>query len=309
MTVHADRIEAFLKDLAIGQEGSDPSGPQVLSEAEYGLDTIVDYLLVSNSLNFVYDDIDTQRRFTTEYDGEIWTGAYALWASMRRALDEGRPITDGEYLRTLTLEETKDIFRGDPPIPMIQARHEILTSMGTTLCDIADGHFHTEVSLDEPLWLFDDGNGLVEWLTSEFPRAYGDERTYSGDTVYFDKKAQLSAGILYGRFADRPGFEIPDLDELTVFADYLIPALLRNVGILEYSPSLARKVDEKRPIAENSPEEVEIRLATVHVGEKLLERVNAGRSEPITAYTLDQLLWLAGRERDLVHHLTETTAY
>lgn len=33
-----------------------------------------------------------------------------------------------------------------------------------------------------------------------------------------------------------------DIDQLTMFADYRVPAVLREMGILQYSPQLAAKV-------------------------------------------------------------------
>lgn len=41
-------------------------------------------------------------------------------------------------------------------------------------------------------------------------------------------------GQSYGRF--------DDIDQLTMFADYRVPAALREFGILEYALALAQKV-------------------------------------------------------------------
>ena len=45
-----------------------------------------------------------------------------------------------------------------------------------------------------------------------------------------------------GTFASHP-CAFTDLDQLTMFADYRVPQLLRPLGILEYRPALAQRID------------------------------------------------------------------
>jgi hypothetical protein len=283
--------------------------PVMIDEADYGVETVLDFFFVGNALNFVFDDVATGEPFKTTYDGESWVGAFAMWASLKRAMDEGVDVTDGELLRDLTLSETRDLFRGDSPIPLVERRRDVLTHVGERLCAVADGRFHTAIDETAALRLYDDGDGLVEWLTDRFPKAYRDCRTYRGETVYFDKKAQLAAGMLYGRFHDASMYTIVDIDAMTVFADYLIPALLRAEGVFEYAPELARRVDDGDPIPEGDPMEVELRIATIETADRLLEELNRSREEHVSAVQLDQALWRTGRSRTLTHHLTETATY
>lgn len=310
VTIDDDRLAAFAERLR-GEEFSLPDwrAPVMLDEREEGAETVFDFFLVGNTLNFVFDDLTTKETFTTTYAGESYFGAFAMWASMKRAYENGLDITSGPVLRDLTEEQTRDIFRGDPPIPLLDTRREVLTHIGEQLCEHADGHFHNAVDSDGNITMYDDGDGFVEWLTSTFPKAYRDERTYRGETVYFDKKAQLSMGMVHGRFADSSDYTITDIDSMTIFADYLIPALLREEGVFEYSDELARAVDAEEPIEEGDPKEVEIRIATIVAGERLLAVLNAEREEPLTGFHLDQALWQAGRNEDLVHHFTETITY
>ena len=41
--------------------------------------------------------------------------------------------------------------------------------------------------------------------------------------------------------------EFYDIDKLTMFADYRVPVVLRELGILDYSPALAEKVQIETP--------------------------------------------------------------
>jgi hypothetical protein len=271
--------------------------------------TVIDYFLIGNALNFVYDDLADGRTFATTYRNKTWTGAFAMWASLKRALEAGLPITDGQCLKELDKEAVGQLFAGDPPMPKLEARLEVLNHIGTRLDRRSERYLHAVVPDVDSLRLYDDGQGFVEWLTETFPVAYADSREYGGDIVYFDKKAQLVGSMLYGRFRDRTGFDVVDIDDVTVFADYLIPALLRERHVIEYSPSLADAIDQGTLVDEGSPEEVEIRLATAYVGERLLAAINRLRSDPINAFQLDQLLWQGARTMELNHHYTDTVTY
>lgn len=303
-------LERFAGELADGDARvPDWRHPVMIDEREYGVDTVVDFFLVGNSLNFVFDDLADGRTFSTTYRNEAWHGSLAMWASLKRALESGIPMTDGRYLEELAFEEVAQIFEGDPPMPKLDARHEVLRHIGTRLDRRSERYLHEVVPDVSSLRLYDDGRGLVERLTEIVPEAYADSREYGGRTVYFDKKAQLAGGMLYGRFRDREGFDVVDIDDVTVFADYLIPALLRERGVIEYSSRLARAIDQGALIPEGSPEEVEIRLATVYVGEQLLAALRSRRDDSIHAFQLDQLLWQTARTMDLDHHFTDTVTY
>lgn len=70
---------------------------------------------------------------------------------------------------------------------------------------------------------------LVEKLAATFP-AMNDKATYKDKDVYIMKKAQILAGDLYRRFAaEDDRFNFPDISELTVFSDNVLPAVLRMV--------------------------------------------------------------------------------
>ena len=61
----------------------------------------------------------------------------------------------------------------------------------------------------------------------------------------FWKLAQLSVWILEATLPGGTGFE--DLAYLTAFADYIVPAALRVLGITRYSDELESAIREGRP--------------------------------------------------------------
>src|SRR5262249_54223656 len=83
--------------------------------------------------------------------------------------------------------------------------------------------------------------------------------------------------------------DFPDIDQLTIFADNLVPHVLRLDGVLHYSDELASKVDAGQSLTPGSAEEIEIRACALHACEALAKRAN------VPPRTLDNWLWNRGQ--------------
>lgn len=125
-------------------------------------------------------------------------------------------------------------------------------------------------------------------------RLFRDVFTCRGVDVPFYKRAQLCAADLALAFEGKPLGAFRDLAELTIFADNLVPHVLRADGILEYHADLARRIDEGTLIASGSVEEVEIRASAVHACELICSELRQ-RGAPATAMQLDYFLWNRGQ--------------
>jgi hypothetical protein len=98
-----------------------------------------------------------------------------------------------------------------------------------------------------------------------------------------------------------------DLDRLTIFADNLVPHVLRVDGLLEYDPDLLARINREELIAAGSQEEQEIRACAVHAVELLREQLDG-----VTSMQLDYVLWNRGQEPDYKaqpRHRTRTVFY
>jgi hypothetical protein len=105
--------------------------------------------------------------------------------------------------------------------------------------------------------------------------------------VGFYKRAQLTSADL--SVAGVAQFD--DLDRLTIFADNLVPHVLRVDSILEYDPELLARINREDLIAAGSTEESEIRGCALHAVELLRAHLDG-----ITAMQLDYVLWNRGQE-------------
>jgi hypothetical protein len=101
----------------------------------------------------------------------------------------------------------------------------------------------------------------------------------------FYKRAQIAASDL--ALAGVASFS--DLARLTIFADNLVPHVLRCDGVLVYDDRLAAHIDGERSLRFGGPQEREIRGCAVHAAELLAARLN------VTAGELDHWLWNRGQ--------------
>ena len=72
---------------------------------------------------------------------------------------------------------------------------------------------------------------------------YRDVANYHGLDVPLYKRAQITASDLAHAFGGEGLGHFEDLDELTLFADNLVPHVLRRSGVLAYDPELAARID------------------------------------------------------------------
>jgi hypothetical protein len=136
----------------------------------------------------------------------------------------------------------------------------------------------------------------------EWP-CFADTSRYGDLEIPFLKRAQIAAADLHRAGAAQFG----DLDRLTMFADNLVPHVLRLDGVLRFSPELVGRIERDELIEHGSPEEVEIRACAVHAVELL---VDAGVG--VNASELDQALWQRGQQphyKASPRHRTRCTAY
>lgn len=110
----------------------------------------------------------------------------------------------------------------------------------------------------------------------------------NGMALWADRGFYKRAQLLPSDLARADVAQFHDLDELTIFADNLVPHVLRCDGVLVYAPLLAEHVDGEL-LLPMGPWEREIRACAVHACTILAPRL--GLSEP----ELDHLLWHRGQ--------------
>ena len=201
-----------------------------------------------------------------------------------------------EELAAVDAREVAVVFGQDPS-------HELMALFARALRELG-GHVASEHG-GEFLALARSGAGSAEALAARLatlPTWY-DVSNHDGEPVPLYKRAQLAAADLHlqGLAPAR------DLPSLTLFADNLVPHVLRLDGVLELEPELVARIEREELLAHGSPEEVEIRACAVHAVE-LLVAAHGGT----TATAVDNVLWHRGagaRYKARPRHRSRTTAY
>jgi hypothetical protein len=268
-----------------------------------GTERTANWLLALDALNFSFWG---DPRWTVDYEGERLDGYWALAAALTRAVEEGFPIDDARFLEELSQKDAEHIFRGEGTLPLFDRRIENLQEVGRVLNDRWGGQYSRLIQASGY-----DAPRLVQMTVDSFPSFY-DVADFSGRPVRFFKRAQLLAADLFGAFGGQSWGALHNLDQLTVFADYKLPQILRRLGILEYDRSLAEKVDHRFLLPAGSHEEIEIRAATVWAGEYMRQAMQSSVGADVPAYQIDWFLWNESQRLgsgSQPYHLTRTIYY
>jgi hypothetical protein len=114
--------------------------------------------------------------------------------------------------------------------------------------------------------------------------------------VYFYKRAQILVSDLHLALGGCGAGSFDDIEALTMFADNLVPHVLRLEGVLEYAPALARCIERGEPLVPGCAEEVEIRAGAVQAVEALCRALRDGRGCNACPALLDAYLWNLGQD-------------
>ena len=305
---HLDRIREVASWMAY-EELPMPDYALPLGAGETDPDWITDYILTTACADTAFTDFATQEKFAVKYAGREWSDSDGLFACVKRALDEGLPILDGGFLAQLTRPQMEKIFAANIELPMLDDKMEILREVGKILEQRYQGRFHNFLRTCSQK-LYDHGNGLVERLASEVPR-FNDVSDYDGQTVKFYKLAQLSFWFLHLSLRKSGAFRIDDLDRMTAFADYIVPASMRLLGITTYSEGLEKSIQTHQLIPRDSHWEIEIRAHCIYASALLAQEINRLRpaDRQIIVPQIDFRLWSHYHTTWWPHHLTKTIMY
>lgn len=222
------------------------------------------------------------------------SGYFTIATALKERFDNDGSFSAAE-LCELSPADVARVFGQDldvPDVAELMARFaEALSQLGSLLLDRYGGRYE----------------GLVEAAGHSAARLVGvlsampffrDVSSYGDLEVPLYKRAQLTSADLALALRGRGLGRFHDLDDLTVFADNLLPHVLRCDGILVYDRRLLRRIDAEEPIGSGSPEEVEIRAGTVHAVEALSQAIRH-RGGEATPRELDHLLWNRGQQADI----------
>ena len=237
------------------------------------------------------------------------SGYYTVASSLKDRWERGGPLA-GYELRAIDADDCTVLFGQEGNVGPVQ---ELMALFAKSLNDLGMwlGNYYD----DDPLGPIADADHsvarLIE-LVAEMPY-FRDISSYEDLEVRVPlyKRAQLLAADLAIAFDGRGPGSFHDLDRLTLFADNLVPHVLRIDGLLGYDPGLLARIEREELIPAGSPEEIEIRAVAVHAVERIVSDLRASGT-PTTARELDYLFWNRGQGaayKALHRHRTRTVFY
>ena len=236
------------------------------------------------------------------------SGFYTIASSINDYYRDHGPLS-AERLVGITVDDCLAIFDQDPadaPARELMGLFALAwNDLGRYLRDQFQGRFTELAAAAERSAI------RLIGILAEMP-FFRDVERYDELEVPFYKRAQITSADLALAFDGRGPGQFHDLDQLTMFADNLVPHVLRLDGVLVYDQRLAERIDREELIPAGSVEEVEIRASAVHTVELIVAHLRAEVHE-MTASQIDYLLWNRGQEpyykRTKPRHRTRTVFY
>jgi hypothetical protein len=260
VTIDRDALEAF--DVEDAMEPIEPDPVRHYLDGDPA--DVADYVLTLNALNFGSGWFPTLRK--RPGSSGYWTVAWGL-ADRFRA--DG-PWT-AEQLRRISTAELAATLDQSPGNELVALYGEALRALGRWLGD------------RRAIEVFDAAGGSAARLAAA---------VVAGMPFYRDRGLYKRAQILGADVETFGVGELHDLDDLTMFADNLVPHVLRCAGVLRYDEPLAAQIDEQRVLPLHQAEH-EIRCAALHAVELLSARTS------IPPRRIDAWLWHRGQDPEI----------
>lgn len=297
--IDSGRISDYAKELPV-QTAIQPAHDAGCHYLDHGEDTLA-FFLTLDSINF-----------NSGYNPHLkkrpgMSGYFTIASALNDYFIENGPLSPKELVH-LSVTDCNRLFDQDPANPVAgELMHHFalaLNDLGLLLIEKYGGRFTDLIIAADQ-----SAEKLIQLLMQM--SYYQDIEAYHDIEVPFLKRAQIVAADLHLAFAGEGWGQFDDIDRLTIFADNLVPHVLRVDGVLHYDSGLAARIDAGELIPLGSEEEIEIRACGLHSVELLkAEFVENGLN--VTSRGLDYLLWNQGQQpryKAVPRHRTRSVYY
>jgi hypothetical protein len=225
---------------------------------------VADYMLVLDTINFGSGWFPTLRKRTS--GGEPVSGYFTVSWNLADHVRAAGPPT-GAWLKQVSTREISSILGQAPHNELMSLYSQALRELGRFLAG--------RRALDLVATAGGSGERLAETLAQ-------------GMAMFHDRGFYKRAQIVPNDLKLAGVAEFHDLDRLTIFADNLVPHVLRCDGVLVYDDELATRIDTGGRLMLGGAER-EIRACAVHACQLISQRTG------IPARNIDTWLWTRGQ--------------
>ena len=267
------------------------------------LETLLRYIFVIDTLNYCFWPNEG-----FEY--------FSLAKNLYETLKMNENFFEVENLVNIKPEQLKEnIFKGD--FNLINERARMIREVFTIIKNCYNGSCINFVKECDK-----DATKLVKKIIDEFC-CFRDHAIYNGEQIFFYKRAQILVSDIHLAYLDIKeakkdnkendiiNFTDETISQLTMFADYRVPQILKAEGILKYDEHLTELINNKKEIPHGSKEEVEIRAATIQAVEQIKNLLKE-KGKNVMSIQVDVYLWEEGEKiKDKIepHHRTLSIFY
>lgn len=297
--INYDQLDTYLKTLPLEKIDNPPLDPNTHYLGQ-GPDTLA-FFLTLETINFGSGYFP---HLNNHIEG---SGYFTVAGALKKYYDKNGPIPATTLIQ-LTGKDCATIFNQPWEMPiqeLMQLFAKALNQLGAFLIENFNGRFEKVFEAADH-----SAEKLVQ-LLMQIPCFY-DVATYGEIEVPILKRAQITAADISLAFNNKGLGYFKDLDQLTIFADNMVPHVLRCDGILDYRADLAQIIDTQKILPAGAPGEIEIRACAIHTVE-LIKNKYKELGRDFTSVDLDYLLWNRGQaafyEKRYPIHLTRTTFY
>lgn len=264
IAAHARHVRIDLDALSEIEPAKPPALDPRFHYLQGAPDDIADFTLALDAINFGSGWFPQLRKRTL--DGTQLSGYLTIAIAFTEHAHAVGPPT-AAWLRSVRTDEIADILAQDAGGELMSLYAQALRSLGRFLGERRALHLLAAAG--------NSAERLAQMLASGMPM-FADRGFY--------KRAQIVGSDLALAGAAAPH----DLDRLTIFADNLVPHVLRCDGVLSYDTELAASIDAGEILPLGGAER-EIRACALHACELIAKRSG------VPPRTLDAWLWNRGQ--------------
>ncbi len=244
VAIDAAGLERFADAIPRAELGGSPTSFPALGDAE----GLAAFVLTLDALNFGSGWFPHLRKLPGH------SGYRTIETRLRERFEREGPIA-ASALRAIDARSVAELLgqsHAEAPIrELVELYARALRELGERVQKRSAGSFAGFVE--------EAGGSAAELVRSLVAMPlWRDVARHDGQLVPFLKRAQLAVSDLAHALPDDLG-RFRDLDELTLFADNLVPHVLRLDGVLRFDPELVARIDREELLAPSSPEEADRR--------------------------------------------------
>ncbi len=269
LTIDVNLIEKVLVDELLTFQKKAGDNSDAFAKNDLNLKTELGLQVFFNIVNFCFKDPLTGKEYRyISQNGNIIKRSTGLFSALAESdidwnnLDEVSNISQENWKKLAQLNKGNNLY-------LSEERGERLRNFARYL--ISKGYRTIQMFLESTA--YDTVLILQNLIDSGY---FKDE---------FLKRAQVTVRRIDNILKRRGEGKIESVETLTCMADYRIPQVFYNLGVVKLNSDLSRKLEAEKQIGSNSREELALRAAVVTIGKRLAETLN------IFEFEVDGLLW------------------